>query len=342
MLKELSNLLGVSSQENEVREYIKKQIQDHVQDIAEDAYGNLICRKGNDETPRIMLAAHMDEVGFMITHIGKNGMLRFKPIGIGIHTLLGKHVIIGSNRIPGVIGCKPIHLAQPEETKKLPEIKSLFIDIGASSRDEAEKLVKAGDTGSFDTVYRENNGTLYGKAFDNRIGCYMLIKMIQEHDLPADYVFTTQEEMGLRGARIAGYRVAPDVAIAVDTTGSGEWPSEKDIADFPRIRGGPVLTIADQSVICDRKLVAIFEETARANKISYQVKKPGVGGTDAGQIHLVKSGVPSAVISVCARYIHSPMSIAAASDIQDGIRLLCLALPSIRFSFRTAEKGSSQ
>jgi len=339
MLKELSDLLGVSSQEDDIRQYIKEKIRPCVQETIEDTYGNLICRVGEPASPRIMLAAHMDEVGFMITHIDKNGLLRFKPIGLGVQTLLAKPVIIGRQRVPGVIGCKPIHLAQEEELKKLPELKTLFIDIGASSREEGEKSVTIGDCGTFDTAYRSDGDILFGKAFDNRIGCYMLIELIRQHNLSAYYAFTVQEEMGLRGARIAGYRVSPDVALAVDTTGSAEWPSDKDLSTSPRIGLGPVLTVTDQSIICDRKLVSILEETARSNSIPYQFKKPGIGGTDAGQIHLAKGGVPTAVISVCARYIHSPMAIASARDIQDGIRLLALALPAIGAYFRSAEKG---
>jgi endoglucanase len=339
MLKELSDLLGVSSQEDDIREFIKEKIRPYVQETTEDAYGNMICRVGEPSSPRIMLAAHMDEVGFMVTHINKNGLLRFKPIGLGVQTLLGKTVIIGPKRIPGVIGCKPIHLAQEEELKKLPELKTLFIDIGASSREEAEKSVEAGACGTFDTVFRSDGDIIFGKAFDNRIGCYMLIELIKQHKFPAYYAFTVQEEMGLRGARIAGHQVSPDVALAVDTTGSAEWPSDKDLSTSPRIGLGPVLTVADLSIICDRKLVSVLEEAARSNKIPYQFKKPGIGGTDAGQIHLAKAGVPTAVFSVCARYIHSPMAIASSRDIQEGIRLLALALPKIGATFRPAEKG---
>lgn len=339
MIRELSDLLGVSSQEDEIREFIKEKVRSEVQETIEDAYGNMICRVGEPATPRIMLAAHMDEVGFMVTGIGKNGLLRFKPIGLGVHTLLGKPVIIGRKRVPGVIGCKPIHLAQEEELKKLPEPKTLFIDIGASTREEAEKSVAIGDCGTFDTAFRSDGDILFGKAFDNRIGCYMLMELIRQHRLAAYYAFTVQEEMGLRGARIVGHRVSPDVALAVDTTGSAEWPSDKDVSRTPRIGAGPVLTVADLSIICDRKLVAVLEQTAKSNGIPYQFKKPGIGGTDAGQIHLAKSGVPTAVVSVCARYIHSPMSIISAGDIRACIRLLSLALPAIGDAFRPAEKG---
>jgi putative aminopeptidase FrvX len=329
MLKELCELSGVSSQEDKVRDFIRQNIQDNVQEIIEDPYGNLIARKGPVTKPKLMLAAHMDEVGFMIMHIEKNGLLKFKPIGIAVQTLLAKRVVIGKDRIPGVIGAKPVHLIQEDEAKKWPEIKNLFIDIGAASKEAASKLVEIGDCGTFDTAYRENGDTMYGKAFDNRLGCFMLIDLIRTQSLPGYYVFSVQEEMGLRGAQIAGFRVAPDVALAVDTTGSVEWPTDQDVPSAPAIGGGPVITVSDLRVICDRRLVNLLTETAQQHGISYQVKKPGVGGTDAGPIHLVRSGVPTAVLSLPARYIHSPLSMASRNDLSLGIKLLTLTVEKI-------------
>lgn len=329
MLKELCELSGVSSQEDKVRDFIRQNIQDNVQEIIEDSYGNLIARKGPVTKPKLMLAAHMDEVGFMIMHIEKNGLLKFKPIGIAVQTLLAKRVVIGKDRIPGVIGAKPVHLIQEDEAKKWPEIKNLFIDIGAASKEAASKLVEIGDCGTFDTAYRENGDTMYGKAFDNRLGCFMLIDLIRTQGLPGYYVFSVQEEMGLRGAQIAGFRVAPDVALAVDTTGSVEWPTDQDVPSAPAIGGGPVITVSDLRVICDRRLVNLLTETAQQHGISYQIKKPGVGGTDAGPIHLVRSGVPTAVLSLPARYIHSPLSMASRNDLSLGIKLLTLTVEKI-------------
>ena len=329
MLKELCELMGVSSQEEKVRDFIRQNVKDHAQEIIEDTYGNLIVRKGPVTKPKLMLAAHMDEVGFMVMSVEKNGLLKFKPIGIGVQTLLAKRVIIGKNRVPGVIGSKPVHLLQEDEAKKWPEIKNLFIDIGAATREEALKSVEIGDCGTFDTVYREDGDTMYGKAFDNRLGCYMLMELLRDHDLPGYYVFTVQEEMGLRGARIAGFRVAPDVALAVDTTGSAEWPTDKDVPDSPIMGGGPVITVSDLTIICDRRLVELLMDTARVNGLDYQVKKPGVGGTDAGPIHLVKTGVPTAVFSLPARYIHSPLSMASKKDLANGILLLARAVEKI-------------
>jgi putative aminopeptidase FrvX len=329
MLKELSEMVGVSGGETEVREFIKRQIKRSVSEIFEDTYGNLIVKRGKKTLPNIMLAAHMDEVGMVITGIEKDGLLRFKTIGIPSRVLLAKRVLIGEKKICGIIGHKPIHLTRDEDRGKLPEIKDLFIDIGAKKNIVARTLITIGDVGTFDTAFREQNGIIFGKALDNRIGCYILIKLIQQTDLPIYYAFTVQEEAGLRGARIAGYRVSPHIAFAVDTTASAEWPLDKDLSQSPQIGKGPVITIADRSVICDTRLVSLLVDTAHENKIKYQFKQPMVGGTDAGPMHLAREGARSAVMSIPARYIHSPLSIASRADIENGITLLACSIQKI-------------
>lgn len=329
MLKELSELIGVSGDEDEVREFIKKQIRDAVSEVIEDPYGNLIVRKGKETTPKIMLSAHMDEIGFIITGIEKNGNLRFKAIGILPQILLAKRVLIGKKHICGIVGHKPIHLTKDEEIKKMPDFKGLFIDIGASSRDEAHKVVEVGDYGTFDTDFSEDGDVIFGKAFDNRIGCHMLIRLIKNTDLPIYYAFTVQEEVGARGAKIAAYRIAPQVAFAVDTTSSGEWPIEEDLPQYPAIGKGTAITIADRSLICDKRIVSILKETAEKHNIPYQIKRPMVGGTDGGPIHLTRAGIRTAVVSTPARYIHSPLSIASKKDIEAGIKLLQLSIEKI-------------
>jgi putative aminopeptidase FrvX len=328
-LKELSELNGVSGDEIRVREYIKKRIRKYATRISEDPYGNLIVRKGSDKGPRIMLAAHMDEVGLMITGIEKSGLLRFHAIGMMSNVLMAKRVFIGKDKVLGVIGHKPIHLAKEEELKKVPKIKDLFIDIGRSSKKDAGKVVQVGDYASFGTEYRENGNSIQGKALDNRIGCFILLRMIMESDLSAFYSFTVQEEVGLRGARIAADRVRPDVAIAVDTTSSGEWPEEGDTPQYPALGAGAVVTTADRSVICDDKLVRTIRETAEREKIPYQDKRPMIGGTDAGSMHVAGAGVRSAVISVPARYIHSPLSFAHKGDILAVEKLLSCSMRNI-------------
>uniref|UniRef100_A0A7C4XU39 M42 family peptidase n=1 Tax=candidate division WOR-3 bacterium TaxID=2052148 RepID=A0A7C4XU39_UNCW3 len=328
MLRELCELIGVSGDEEMVKDYLKNSISDEVDEIVEDTYGNLIVRKGKGKI-KVMLVAHMDEVGFMITGINKNGLLRFKTIGIPPAVMLAKRVIIGKHRIIGVVGNKPAHFVNDEEGKKKPEEKSLFIDIGVNSKEEAEKFVEIGETGTFDTDFYEDDNLFMGRALDNRIGCFVLSQLIKNTDLPCYYAFTTQEEVGLRGAKIVGYRISPDVAIAVDTTGANEFPTEKDVPQYPVLGSGPVITIADYSIICSQKLVSLIVQTAVKNNIPYQYKQPMVGGTDAGSVHLVKGGIPSAVISTPARYIHSPLAIAAKLDVNQTISLLAKGVEEI-------------
>ncbi len=329
MLGALSECNGVSGNEHEIAQLIRDQIKADDCDISEDGYGNLIVRKGVDTRPRLLLAAHMDEVGFVISAVEKNGLLRFQTIGLSPNILLAKTVTIGANRVIGVIGCKPAHLSKQEERQKPVAVDSVFIDIGAGSRDEALKIVNIGDCATFATEFREANGLFYGKAFDNRAGCYILIRMINDLDIPAYYAFTTQEEVGLRGARIVAYRIDPDIAIAVDTTASGEWPAEKDIPTYPAIGKGPVISVADRSIICDRKLVGFIEKTAQTEGIPYQFKRPMIGGTDAGSMHIARSGARSAVVQITARYIHGPMSIMAGVDIENAYNLLSKTLQNL-------------
>jgi endoglucanase len=321
MLKELCEMPGVSGDEGRVRNYIRKRIEHKVDEIVEDPYGNLIARKGGSRGRRILLAAHMDEVGLMITGIEKSGLLRFHAIGIMPHVLLAKRVLIGENKVCGVIGHKPVHLTKDKEMKKPADAKGLFIDTGAASKEAVSKLVTVGDYATFDTEFRENGDLIKGKAFDNRIGCHILMRLI-ESDLPLYYAFTVQEEVGLRGAGIAAYRVKPDIAFAVDTTSSGEWPEEKDVPKYPVIGKGPTITVADRRVICDPKIVQTLRKTAEAERIPYQIKRPMVGGTDAGTMHLVREGVRCGVVAVPARYIHSPLAIASKRDITAAIKLI--------------------
>ncbi len=330
MLKALSECNGVSGNEQDISSLIRDQITCKDCKISEDDYGNLIVQKGDDIRPRLLLAAHMDEVGFAISAIEKSGLLRFQTIGLSPGILSAKRVYVGAAKINGVIGCKPIHLIKEDERKKSFSVDNLFIDIGVSSQEEAQKLVEVGDYATFATEFREENGMYYGKAFDNRVGCYILIKMINTIDIPAYYAFTTQEEVGLKGAMIIAHRIEPDIAIAVDTTASGEWPVHKDSPTYPMIGKGPVISVADRSIICDRRLFELIEESAKTENIPFQLKRPMIGGTDAGSIHLAHSGVKSAVVQIPARYIHSPMSIIVKEDIDNAFNLILKTITGIR------------
>lgn len=329
LLKELCEAFGVSGNENAVRQLILNTIRDRVDEHRVDALGNLIAlKKGAGNSGRkVMIAAHMDEVGLMIMHIEKEGSLRFHPIGgIDDRVLLTKKVLIGDNKVPGVIGSKPVHLLEPKAREQVVKFKEMSIDIGASSKEEAERLVKVGDYAVFDTLFSELGGplrTVKGKAFDDRAGCAVLIELLEERypfDLYA--AFTVQEEVGLRGARVAAYAIAPHLAFALEGTICDDLPRKGDVTPTTVLGKGPAITIMDRSVIADRRLVELLIDTAEKNGIPYQFKQPALGGTDAGAIHLTREGVPSAVVAVPSRYIHSPTCLLSLTDLENTVQLM--------------------
>ena len=203
----------------------------------------------------------------------------------------------------------------------------MVIDIGVSSQEEAEKLVKRGDYAAFATPFAELGDVVKGKAFDDRAGCAVLVELVKER-YPSDLyaVFTVQEEMGARGARVAAYAVAPDVAFALEGTIADDLPKKKDTSPTTQLGAGPAITIMDRSVIADKRLVKLLVETAKEEGIPYQFKQPGVGGTDAGRIHLTREGVPSTVVSVPCRYIHAPACLLSLTDFENTVRLMKGAL----------------
>ncbi len=336
LLRQLSEAFGVSGHEDAVRQLILDAIKDQVDEHHIDALGNLIAlKKGSGESRRrVMIAAHMDEVGLMVVHIEKEGSLRFEPVGgIDPRVLLAKKVLIGDKKVPGVIGNKPIHLLESQERQKVVKHKEMSIDIGASSKEEAEKLVKLGDYAAFDISFGELGGelrTVRGKAFDDRAGCAVLIELLSgsyPFDLYA--AFTVQEEVGLRGARVAAYAIAPDLAFALEGTICDDLPKKRDVSPTTKLGAGPAITIMDRSVIADRRLVKLVVDTAEENAIPYQFKQPGLGGTDAGVIHLAREGVPSTVVSVPARYIHSPTCLLSLNDFDNTVALMRATLARV-------------
>jgi endoglucanase len=265
----------------------------------------------------------MDEVGVMITGIESDGRLRFRKVGgIDSRILVGQVFRIGSNGLRGVSGTLPPHLITRADREKVAAVEDLYLDIGAASREEAQGRVAIGDYATFDTTYESWGDTRKGKAFDDRAGCAALASLVRQRPpVPVTAVWSVQEEVGLRGAAAAARRVAPDLAVVLEGTASGEAPGMAPEESAPLMGGGPALTVQDRSLMADARLVDLIERTARQRKIPTQWKRPGIGGTDAGRIALSGAGVPSAVISIPCRYIHAP---AAYLDIRDARRMVAL------------------
>ncbi len=320
ILRELSEIPGVSGDEHRVREAIWQAVRDRVDGGRVDPMGNLITWKGADKPgPRVMIAAHMDEVGLMVTRIDKDGLLHFRKVGgIDDRVLAAKAVRVGPDGVPGVIGMKPVHLLKPADTRKPVPEQELVIDIGASSKEEAERVVKLGAYASFATAYGEfGNGLVKGKAFDDRAGCALLVELLAlEFPFPVYGVFTVQEEIGLRGARVAAYDVAPDLAIVLEATTCADIPGAEPHGQSTWLGKGPAITVMDAATIPARPLVQGLVEAAENRGIPWQWRRTAFGGTDAGAIHLTRAGVPAAAVSVPCRYIHSPCAFMSLSDFE--------------------------
>ena len=324
-LKKLTMLDGVSGDEKPVRDFIIELIKDRADSWHVDNIGNLIAfRKGTGLGKKVMLAAHMDEVGLLITGINDNGLLKFKAVG-GIETrvLVGKRVRIGKDRVPGVIGYKPIHLQDDSERKSTVKKSGLTIDIGAKDREQAEASVSVGDTAAFDYDPVEfGDQKLMAKALDNRVGCALLAELLKDR-YPFDVYgcFTVQEEIGLKGAKAASYAVEPDAAIILEGTTCYDLTGTDEHMMSTRLGDGPALTVMDRSVISDRGLFRFITHTAERLGIPWQVKRTISGGTDAGRIQVSGRGVKVCTISVPCRYIHTPVSIMDKRDFFNVLKL---------------------
>lgn len=325
ILERLSNANGASGYENNVIEIIKNEIKSYVEYMKVDALGNLITYKKNKkDKPKIMFTAHTDEVALMVTKIEDNGYLRFAPMGtIDERVLVAKKVLVGKNGINGVIGSKAIHLMKEEERNKPVNIEQLSIDIGVKNKEEASKFVKIGEPVYFTTKFEKWGEVLKGKAFDDRMGCISLIELIKDDEIPLSFyaVFSVQEEMGMRGARVAAYRIEPEITIALEGTACGDFPHKKDESLAAQMGKGVVITRVDARTICNRELVDILVNTAKKNNIPYQFRKPGVGATDAEVAQVAKTGSKVAVLAVPCRYIHSPCSLATINDLASCIQI---------------------
>ncbi|MGI6704836.1 MAG: M42 family metallopeptidase [Clostridia bacterium] len=317
LLRKLVSAYGPSGNEGPVREIIKEEIQDFVDNIQVDALGNLIAIKKGEGT-RVMVAAHMDQIGFIVTHIDEKGFLRFSNVGgISVQNSFHSKVRL-NNGVRGVIGYE----TDVDDIKKI-KLDRMFIDIGASSREEAEKLVSIGDMAVYDSPLAESNGRYFSGAMDDRVGCAVQIETIKR--LPKTeneiyFVFTVQEEVGTRGAKTAAFALDPEVGFALDVTLTGDTPKAKTMA--VKLGDGPAIKVKDASVLAHPKVKELMVKTAKENGIPYQMEVLVAGGTDSGPIHLTRSGVPSGVLSIPCRYVHSDNEMVDANDVENAVRLM--------------------
>ncbi len=337
LLKRLSEAFGPSGYEQEVRQVLQTELAEHILEWQRDALGNLIAVKPAASGPKVMLAAHMDECGLLINHVDSSGLLQFQKVGgLDDRVLVSKTVVIGDKRVPGVIGAKAIHLQRPEERSQVIPHRSLYIDIGATSKEEALSMVSIGDYAVFATKFAEfGMDMVKGKAFDDRAGCTVLAEVLrEEYRMPVVGAFTVQEEIGLRGSGVAAYRVEPDLAIVLEGTTCSDTPGSEEHGYCTNIGGGPAISIMDASVISNKAMVAELIRLAEEHQIPYQFKRSVTGGSDAGRINQTKAGIPVVVVSVPCRYIHSPVSALKLSDLNHTIQLVKLFLRSIEGGFR--------
>jgi len=331
LLEKLCNATAVSGDEYEVRKIILEAMKPIADEIKVDALGNILVTKlgGGKGRVRVMLAAHMDEIGFMVVKKDEDNLFEFERVGgIDERQLPGKAVLVGRDHLPGVIGAKPIHMTTAKERKNKIKVSDMRIDMGPEIGDR----VKPGDRATFATRFRVLGPSICAKALDDRLGVATLMELLKYAPENIDLLaaFTVQEEVGLRGARVAAYAFDPEMAIALDSTPANDlphWDDEDENVQYnTRLDAGPAIYVMDRATIADRRLVNWLRETAEDCGIPYQFRQPGGGGTDAGVIHKTRSGIPSTSVSVPSRYLHTAAGIARLDDWVNTLSLLHAAL----------------
>jgi len=317
IIQQLTEAFGPSGFETEVTELIKSMIEEHVDELGVDVLGNLIAvKKGSQDGKKIMFAAHTDEIGLVVTHIDDKGFLRFGNVGgVGISTLVGNRVRFAG----GAVGA----IYQEKGSWKDLTLDKLYIDIGAESKEEALKKVKVGEFGIFHREFEDLGNRLIAKSMDDRVGCAVLVEALKTIKNPKNtlyFVFTAQEEVGLRGARTAAYGIEPDLGIALDVTLTGDMPEARrmDVS----LGKGAAIKVKDSSLIAHPKVKDLLVSLAEEKQIPYQMEVLDAGGTDAGAIHLTKAGVPSGAISIPTRYVHSPSEMVDIRDVKACVDLV--------------------
>ncbi len=326
LLEKLSNAVAVSGDEGEVRSIVIEEVKPYADELKVDALGNVLvtCKAGVENPVRVMIAAHMDEVGFMLVNKDDNGMFTFDAVGgLDPRQLAGKPVWVGKKHTPGVIGAKPIHMTTREERERTISIDSLRIDLGNGGGD----LAKVGDWATFATTFLRLGHSVRGKALDDRLGVVTLIELVKHAPANIELLaaFTVQEEVGLRGARVAAYAMDPDAAFVIDSTPANDlptWDQSENEHYNTRLGDGPAIYVADGHTLGDPRLVRYLLELCERRNIPVQLRQPGPGGTDAGAIHKARTGIPTVSVSVPGRYAHTAMGIARIEDWQNTLALL--------------------
>lgn len=343
LLKKLCEAPGISGYENPVTDIIAEELKSFCNKVEVDRLGNVIALKkansqeGKVEPKKLMLAAHMDQIGFLVKSIDTNGFIRFAVVGgFDPKTLVAQRVIIhGKKRIIGVIGSKPIHVLEEVERKKAPEMKEFFIDVGLNKK-EVEALIQPGDAITFDRDFVQlNDKVVTSLALDNRVGVYVImeaLRRVKEHKVDIYAVATAQEEVGLRGATTSSYAIEPDFGIALDVTIAMDTPGIKEEEKGCALGKGTAISVMNSSMIAHRGLYQFLKELAEKHNINYQMDVMERGGTDAGSIQKSRCGVITGGISIPTRYIHSVVEMCHIDDIEATIKLLIVFLENVHLA----------
>jgi putative aminopeptidase FrvX len=333
LLEKLSNASSVSGDEGAVRSIILEEVKPYANKVTVDAMGNILvtCQTSSKPQFHLMMSAHMDEVGLMLIDKDEDGIYRFETVGgMDIRQLVGKPVVVGSERIMGIIGAKPIHLMKEKDLDQIMPLESLRIDIGL----DKEGKVQVGDRATFATSFQKTGPSLRGKALDNRLGVVILLELVKNHPSEIEFsaAFTVQEEIGARGAKTAAFSLNPDMAIIIDATPAQDMPAWDDSENTTyntRLDAGPAIYLADGTTLYDPRLVRFFAAVAEKQHIPYQFRQPGKGGTDAGTVHRQRTGIPTSAISVPIRYSHTAISLCRQTDWQNTLTLLHCSLQEL-------------
>lgn len=329
LLKELCEAHGAPGFEDNIRAIFRREIEPFVDRIEVDGIGNCIAvKEGKPGSPKVMLAGHLDEIGFVVKHIDDHGFLRLSPLGgFDPKTLIAKRVVINTSdgeQITGMIGCKPIHIMTPEDRKKMPTVPQLFVDVSLTS-EEARQKIEIGDPVTLKQNFETQGSRCTGKSLDNRVSIYTLIESVKRfsnENVSVYAVATTQEEVGLRGAMTASHRIEPDCGVAIDVTLACDIPGATDHEQISALGKGVAIKIHDSSSISNPKMVRAMRNFAREKEIPFQMEILTAGGTDAGGIQRGGSAVPAITLSVPCRYVHSVVETIDSVDLEATVALL--------------------